>query len=403
MNKTEFDFDVAIVGAGPAGSLSAHLLAQAGYSVIVLEAAEEIPEKVCGEYLAPSGTDLMTRLGLEALLSENFPKLSGMKLVFPAGREVVTTFPAKNGIPSPGYSLNRKRFDELLASLAQESGAHFRFGFRVKQLKYSDRVWHLSDSTGASLSARILIGADGRRSIVARQLGLTRPVKTSRVALHGFLPATTKEPRRGEMHIFPDASYVGLNPVSESLVNFAIVCNAETIKNHGGPFNVLNHYFRQSPALMRKFGELPPSVEIRSTYPIRHDVLECVADQMALVGDAGGFLDPLTGEGINNALWMASELSSHLAAAKASGGGEEALQKGLRAYALAKRQHFRQKSNLNRIFQFIIRAPFLAEASGKFLGKHQERADTFIGVIGNVYTPLKGLRLMLHTLLPGHH
>jgi flavin-dependent dehydrogenase len=392
-------YDTVIVGAGPAGSLTAWRLALAGFRVVVLEASERIGRKVCGEYLAPSGVRLLGRLGLEPWLAGNFRTVKGMKLAAPSGRIVETRFPAHGGRASVGYALNREAFDRGLLELARAAGAEVRMGFRVRELALVDGAYSVCGSDGVHCHGRLLIGADGRRSIVARRLGLSVEQKPSRVALHCYLQARRPGSHRGEMHILPGGTYVGINPVEAGLANCSVICDASWLKAHAGPRGAVQAVLAHSPALSASFVPPPADAPIRATYPITHRVRDCIAERAALVGDAAGFIDPLTGEGINNALWMADALSEELIAARDEG-RLEAPRGALRRYARRKRRLFRQKGLLNRAFQRVIRSQPLTEALGAFLARSQSRADAFIGIVGNVYPPAVGLARLLGAPAP---
>jgi flavin-dependent dehydrogenase len=342
---------------------------------------------------------LLRELGLEAWLAGQFRTVTGMKLTAPSGRVVETRFPARDGRASFGYALNREVFDTGLLERAQAGGAEVRMGFRVRDVTLTDGVYTVRASDGAQCRGRLLIGADGRTSVVARLLGLTVPQKPPRVALHCYLQALHPGSHQGEMHILAGGTYVGINPVEPGLANCSVVCDAARLKELGGPWGVVHHALSTSPGLRASFALPEPDAPIRATYPITHRVRDCVAERAALVGDAAGFIDPLTGEGINNALWMAEALSDALIAAREEGRLAHP-QAALRRYARHKRRLFRQKVLLNRAFQGVIRSRLLTEAVGAFLARSQRRADAFIGIVGNVYAPMAGLLLLLRTRVP---
>ena len=114
---------------------------------------------------------------------------------------------------------------------------------------------------------------------------------------------------------------------------------------------------------------------------------------MALIGDAAGFIDPLTGEGIFNSLWMARTLVENICRSKSQVHGN--YQVAIDQYAKDKNKFFKQKVLLNIVFQFVIRRPKLTFFIAKYLKKRQVRADTFIGIIGNIYKPIDGLFKLL--------
>src|SRR5439155_951433 len=126
-------WDVIVVGAGPAGSATARLLARAGGRVLLLDRAHFPREKPCSEYLSPESTRVLERLGtdvLDAVAAAAPARLTGMKVVAPSGTGVVGRFETFS------YALPRTTFDSILRNAAQAAGAEVREGVRVEDLIY---------------------------------------------------------------------------------------------------------------------------------------------------------------------------------------------------------------------------------------------------------------------------
>jgi flavin-dependent dehydrogenase len=190
-------------------------------------------------------------------------------------------------------------------------------------------------------------------------------------------------PRYGEMHILK-GGYIGLDPTGNHEVNLSLVCNAQDVSTFGGTRDCFNHYLQQSDILMNDFGLIPKNVKISAVWPITNNIHHRLIENVALVGDAAGFIDPLTGEGIYNALWMAYQFTSLV---KKYGDPNIASEKFLQM----KKDNFRQKTLLNKFFQVIIKYPVICELIAIFLGSNKKRGDHFVGIIGNIHTPLVGL------------
>ncbi len=384
-------YDAVVVGAGPAGALTAHLLAVRGARVVMLEAAPAIRRKVCGEYLCPKGVELLETLGLGAIAPGR--DIVGMRMVSPSGTVVSARFPDRGGRPSLGPSLgralDRRVFDGALVDLARSSGARVELGARVTRVARSEDGWVLQTRARAEVRAPLLIGADGRRSVVAKALGLRLPPLHARVALHGHFFHPRKNGAFGEMHILDDGSYIGVDPTGEHEVNVSLVCSAERLRELGGPMPTLQHHLRRAPDYFARFGPYPAHAALHAVSPISHRVASPIAEGAALVGDAAGFLDPLTGEGIYYALFSAHALATALAPVRSF--EPAALQSALRAYARQRRRALASKQRLNRGFQSILRRPAMVERLGGALAHKRARADAFIGTIGNVYGPVTGL------------
>lgn len=374
-------FDVAVVGAGPAGSFAGYLLARAGKRVLLLEKNKISVRKVCGEYLCPRGVDLLNQAGAASVLEDSLP-IYGMKMFTPEGTSVLSHFPRENA----GRAVNRKIFDTRLLQLAKNQGVEVKLGVSVTNLQSTASGWNISTDRG-EFSAAFVIGADGRSSRISKIFENDRPTDEKRVAIHCFVNSSFLNERFGEMHIFGDGSYIGVDPTGTAEVNLSLVSNAQTIQSLGGPAQALFHYVNLSAELQPRFGVQLVNTPVTTAYPIQHQTKSIVpASNVGLVGDAAGFVDPLTGEGIFNAL-----LSSELLGTALLKDSETALVRYQRSYV----KHLRGKIRLNRLFQWLLRKPWLIERIAKFLLRKEQRADTFIGIVGNVYSPREGILRLL--------
>lgn len=371
-------YDVAISGGGPAGGLLALELARAGKSVLLLEAHGGPPRrKVCGEYLCPRGTELLRRSGLAVLL-EGQP-IRGMRLFSPGGIAVESRFP----MGMEGHSVRRDRLDEILLSLAAEAGARVARGMRLEGISRKRDHWEL-DAGGQLFRARFLVGADGRQSFVARTLGAHKPQKSKRAALHFFSRSARENAGLGEMHILEGGAYVGICPTGRHELNVSVVCEAHLMKN--GARAALEAVLARSPYLSGRFLPLPADTPVQAAFPLTHRVRAVGGPGWALVGDAAGFLDPLTGEGLYQALHSAGLLAGHLR------------ESGERAHLLYARDHeraFRAKDRVNQVFQRLIRHPLACDWVGARLRASPARADAFIGLVGNVHGPAEAIKQMM--------
>jgi len=378
-------YDVAIVGGGPAGALLARQLAKSRRRVLLLEANETPKRKICGEYLCPKAMELLKELGLAKSIRGRSVK--GMRLFSPNGIEVDSLFPGN----TCGMAIPRDRLDPMLLDAAREMGAEIKLGSRLEGFAYFGGIWALKCGT-ETFRARVLIGADGRQSFVARTLGVQIPAKEKqkkRVALHFFAHSEKETAEMGEMHILKDGSYVGISPTGKNELNASLVCDADKAK--AGGEKALHHLMAQSKILRERFLPLPASARVAVAFPITHEVRAFVGPSWALVGDAAGFLDPLTGEGIFQALHSADLLARRLI--EAFDGAS--LATCLSSYASDHHEAFRPKKNVNRLFQTLIRHPATCDWVGKRMRANPARANAFIGIIGNVYSPGEGFKQIL--------
>ena len=386
-NLNSKKLNVGIVGAGPAGSLMAYLLARLGHHVYLIERRHQTDRKVCGEYLCPKGVELLEQMNLFQQVGSIFEPLHGMVLVSPLDVSIPAYFPTPSG-SERGLSVNRQLFDQKLLDLALENGVDYLNDTTVtKVFQAPEGDWTVETDSG-SFRFNVLIAADGRQSKIGHQLGHIKEINTKRAALHCYLPRkTARGNRMGEMHIFANESYCGLDPISDDEVNFSIVCNSERLKKEK-PIHIINEAIRNSKRLNAMFDPADEKTEIRIVTCLKNHNDFVAGNNLAYIGDAAGFIDPLTGEGIYNALLSSKILADCLS-------HEPDVAGALSLYKKTKRKLSFQKTLLNHFFQFLIRRTTLVNLTASFLQKSQSRANHFIGIIGNIHSPAKGLWKML--------
>jgi flavin-dependent dehydrogenase len=374
---------IGIIGAGPAGSLSAILLKRAGHEVILIDSKTQVKRKVCGEYLCPTGVDLLKRVNLFHLI-EYFEPVYGMKIVSPKLKSLLSFFPKYQGKEKTGVSVNRKLFDGSLRQEAIALGVDGYFGEKLEELKKDNDLW-IVKTNKSTYKVNLLLACDGINSRVAQLLGHKIKIKSNRLALHCYLKFKDikQYSRLGQMHIFKDGSYCGIDPINENEINFSIVCHKKMIQGKK-LYEVINHYISQSEILSSSFDLIDEDQKVTTLGKIKNKNKFIAGENLAYIGDSSGFIDPLTGEGIYNALYGAELLSNSI--------DFQNIEKSLKEYKKKKKEIFREKNLVNNIFQYVIKLPFLCELIAKFLSKKQERANTFIGIIGNIYRPIEGLK-----------
>ncbi len=378
------EFDLIIIGAGPAGSLTAYLLSAKGFKVGVFDRnAFPVKGKVCGEYLCPAGYDLLKDLKLEKLL-DDYPKVRGMNLYSPDEQLVETQFPNNKF----GHSLKREKFDNDLIELAQAKGTEFFFDTNIESIEHTKEGTFVQ-SGGQKWKASVLVGADGRQSLVGKWLGFQKKSNSKRVAIHAYLNVKDGvKSSKGEMHIFKDGSYCGVNPVNDKYWNFSIVYDAKKLKKFSSIQKLVEDSIYERSHLSSVFDKSNTDYNISGKISNPITELGCIKKRAVLIGDAAGFIDPLTGEGIYHALLTAKIFSENLISCRDFG-------KALAIYEKEIKKTYHKKEIVNHFFQWLIRKSTLCNLVAHFLKSRPVARDTFVGLIGNVYSPHQAFFIIL--------
>jgi geranylgeranyl reductase family protein len=307
-------FDVAIIGAGPAGSSCAAFCAMAGLETLVLERARFPREKVCGDCLNPSCWPVLERLGLaQRVWGLPHSKLTSVEFIAIDGRKVSVNLPTGN---DSELSIKRSLFDDILLKRACELGAHVREGITVTTLSH-DQDWKIETATRESFRARILIGADGRNSTVARLRNLLPRPARERVALQAHIPLPLNFGDRVVLQFLREG-YSGQAPVNENELNLCLVGKPSTIS-------------RLRQWAQRQF-EIPANQRWRTITPLTRSPIRCAHENLLFIGDAARVVEPFTGEGIYYAL-RSGELAARAIAKTISGKDRRALREFTHACA----------------------------------------------------------------------
>ncbi len=215
--------DVAIVGAGPAGCSTAITLAQRGYQVALIDRARFPREKLCGDFLNPINWPVLDELAVsQEVLARPHNQISAFRITAADGTEAFSAIPAQ-GERGFGLGLRRFHLDHVLLQRAKRAGVSVNEGVKVTGVEKCSYGWQLDmDRRGQSFStrAKVLVGADGRNSSIARQLGvsLERPKTSSSVGFEIQLQNCFAVRGSIEIHQFA-GGYAGLARIDESTIN----------------------------------------------------------------------------------------------------------------------------------------------------------------------------------------
>ncbi len=388
--------DVLVAGAGPAGSATATLLARAGFSVLVVDRAAFPRDKACSEYMSPEAVRILARLGVVENLEKAgaFP-LEGMKVTGPRGATAHGRFALAGYHPfrPTGLSISRRILDHELLAAARAAGAAVLERTRVEELLY-DRGGVagvvVRDPAGRqhSLRARLTVGADGLRSVVARRLGRRSHGTSRRMAFVAHVARVSDMGPSAELH-FREHGYLGLNQIGQDQTNVALVVPAERAAHaRGGMERFFKETLAEFPGVRDRVEAGEVVRPILATGPFAVWSAKVIAPGALLVGDAADFFDPATGDGIYCAL-RGAELVADTAAAALSLPGPITIDR-LVEYRRMRRRLFSGKWMLERMIDSALRFPRLFDRGVSRLGQHEEMAHAVIGLAGG-FVPMRAV------------
>jgi len=309
VSSTE-SYDAIVVGGGPAGSVMAWSLARRGIRVAVVERARFPREKVCGDFVEPGGLRILEAMGClqpleaaEPLPITHVATFIQSKLIY---RGKIPYYVEQHGLPSYGYIVPRSELDTELLNCARAASATVYEGCSAKKISHDGRFVQVSVSSDGQrfdLSAPLIVGADGVASIVARSFGQIRDdPRFTCIAQRSYVDGVSL--LRGEATTWFDEDlfpgYGWLFPMSDGRANVGVGVLSEARRRHGMNVPELFRSFieklkRHHPACAHmQLEQKPRGGTTRSYSAIGRNVF----DGGLLIGDAGSFVDPLTGEGI---------------------------------------------------------------------------------------------------------
>lgn len=382
-----------VAGAGPAGSATATLLAEGGVSVVLIDRASFPRDKACSEYMSPETVRILARLGvLENLEKSGAFPLEGMKLFGPRGAAAHGKF-AGAGTPfrSHGLSVSRRILDHELLVTARNAGATALERTSIEELLYEGGVvagavvLDRNSQQRHCLKARLTIGADGLRSVVARKLGPRRQSARRRIAFVAHVSGVARMGASAELH-FGERGYIGLNQIGHNQTNVALVVPADrAVAARAGIESFFDETLRDFPQVHDRVRAGDVVRRILATGPFAVRSSRIVAHGAMLVGDAADFFDPATGDGIYSAL-RGAELVASTAAAALRQPGLLTVDR-LIEYPRARHRVFAAKWLLERLLDQALRFPRLFDRGVSRLGRRSGMADTLIGFAGGSVAP----------------
>lgn len=384
---SKLDADVVIAGGGIAGAVTSIALARRGLSSIVVDRAEFPRDKPCGEGLLPHGLDLLRELGLGDVVD----RCDGQPFrgILYRCHGVLACGDFEGG--ETGRGVRRRVLDESLRNRAQAAGAVLTQG-NVQNASFDDAGASLELADGRILRGRFLVGADGPRSRVRHALGLDGGAPRSpRYALrrHFRLGPGVDLPDRVEVNVQSDYELY-VTPVAAGTVGVAALCEKRVMSAHAGrPEDRLDELIRGSEAVSSRLAGSTPESNALACGPLRVRAIAPGRGRAFLVGDAAGYVDAITGEGMSLALHTALLCASAIADA-AEG---TPIERAQATYRRGRSAIFRDHMLLTFGLVELARHPFFARRAIARLGREPALFTRLLSV-NNGTKPLTNLGLL---------
>jgi flavin-dependent dehydrogenase len=361
--------DVVIVGAGPAGSIAGIVLARAGVAVRLVDRATFPRDKLCGDTVNPGTLERLRRLGVDGDLDARALRVDGMRVTGERGDVIDGRYPRGQS----GRAIVRRDLDWILLRQAIAAGCEYESAVAVRRATVDEsrgvgRVTGVvagADGHERVLPARVVVAADGRHSTIAFGLGLARhPVRPRRWAVGGYFGdggvsvPVAEGATFGEMHVRRDC-YIGVAPVPGGLTNVCLVRPSGAGDTAlADPAGLLTRALAADSQLRDRFADArlvaPPVV----LGPLAVESPRTTIDGLLFAGDAAGFIDPMTGDGLRFAV-QGGELAA-AAALRALEHGWTGVHARL---AADRRRAFASKWRFNRALRALVSSARAVDAA----------------------------------------
>lgn len=285
-SEEKMNADIAIIGAGPAGSTVARITASEGLKVIVLEKEKEIGKSPCAGYVSCMDFPDISKRVIQS-------KINKMRTYFPSGRY--------QDFPINGFNVNRNLFDKELALNAVRCGAEFYIDSEVINLIEKEGEYSgVRTKDGKEIRAKVIVGADGASSTISRLLGFRNDIAT---AVQYEIFNCKVDPEINEIYFdfeYSPGCYVWVFPTGKDSVRVGLAIRSHLAEEPA--IDHLNNFIEKHPIASDKFKHISKIKLIAGIIPVGGLHERIYEDNIILVGDSAGMTDPITGAGISYAM-----------------------------------------------------------------------------------------------------
>jgi flavin-dependent dehydrogenase len=362
------DADIAVIGAGPAGAAAALFAARRGFRVIVVDKQDFPRDKPCGEGLMPGGRPALRELDLEdAVVLGGAPPLNGIQFGIAGQPPVSVPFPAHDG-EQAGLGIRRLTFDALLTdALGHDSRIQFSPKTEVRDVRRDGDGTATVITSAGELRARFVAVADGLRSPLRHRLGWTRgprPPHRYGIVAHWVMAAPVDPWVR---ITFDHGLELYEGPVAGNQRMVSLLCYHDRMREFGGRLEARYREIAQALRPGLRDADLVGSVS--AVGPFWYSTSTLADRGVFLIGDAAGFTDPITAEGIATGLRQARAFAAALTSPDPE-----------RAYRQAHRRITKDPRRVAALFLRLSRTPALVARAIHNHGRSPQTLTKLLGI-----------------------
>jgi len=319
------NFDLIIVGAGPAGCACALMLANSGLNIAIIDKGTTPREKICGDALSNDVISQLYMLPPQVKnafdnITEKIPS-SGIRFYSPKGECLEISFESLGKKDISGYVCKRRYFDEaLINSLKEYTNIKLFEGSEITEIKIESEGVLVSTATN-SFHSKMIVGADGANSLVAKRLGNFEKDKNSHcLGLRGYFENVKGFHKKNfiELHFYKEVlpGYIWLFSMGNNIANVGIgMLSSDVSKRKINLKSQLEKFINVHPNLSPRFMAAEQTGKFEAwTIPLGTKKRNISGERFLLAGDAASLVDPFSGEGVGNALRSGRVAAEHIKA-----------------------------------------------------------------------------------------